>query len=97
MSEKHDRFSRRDLLRLATGLAGGLIISPILQACQKLGLVEPTGTPVPTATQTIETSRASTPVTPTQAVSTPTASDGMVRVALVRTRDRQDGVRRAIS
>jgi uncharacterized protein (DUF362 family) len=83
-------------LRLATGLAGGLIISPILQACQKLGLVEPTGTPVPTSTQT-EPSSPPTPVATALTESTPTASDGLAKVALVRTRDRQDGVRRAIS
>jgi len=97
MSENHDRFSRRDLLRLAMGLAGGLIISPILQACRKLGLVEPTGTPLPTSTVTVEPSGTPAPVAPTLAESTPTASDGLARVALVRTRDRQDGVRRAIS
>jgi uncharacterized protein (DUF362 family) len=97
MSENRDRFSRRDLLRLATGLVGGLIISPVLQACQKLGLVEPTEPPVPTSTPAIHVSNTSTPAAPAQTVSTPTTADSMARVALVRTRDRQEGVRRAIS
>jgi len=97
MPENHKRFSRRDLLRLATGLAGGLIISPVLQACRKLGLVEPTGNPLLTSTGTVEPSGTLTPVAPTLVEITPTASDGLTRVALVRTRDRKDGVRRAIS
>jgi len=99
MSENHDHVSRRDLMRLAAGLVGGLIISPVLQACRKLGLVESTETPVPISTVTIEPSGTPAPVSST---STPTEnalipSDGLARVALVRTRDRQDGVRRAIS
>ncbi len=97
MPENRERFSRRDFLRLATGLVGGLIISPVLQACQKLGLVETTGTPPATSSPTITISNTSTPAAPTQAGSTPPVSDGMARVALVRTRDRLEGVRRAVS
>ena len=97
MSENRDRFSRRDFLRLASGLVGSLIVSPFLQACQKLGLVEPTEPPVPISTPAKKLSSTSTPAARTQAVSAPTTPDGMARVALVRTRDRQEGVRRAIS
>ncbi len=97
MPENREPFSRRDFLRLATGLVGGLIISPVLQACQKLGLVETTGTPPATSSPTITISNTSTPAAPTQAGSTPPVSDGMARVALVRTRDRLEGVRRAVS
>lgn len=97
MPENRNRFNRRDFFRLATGLVGGLIITPVLQACQKLGLIEPTEAPVPTSTPAVHISNTSTPAAPTQAVSTPTSADGMARVALVRTRDRQEGVRRAIS
>lgn len=97
MPENRNRFNRRDFFRLATGLVGGLIITPVLQACQKLGLIEPTEAPVPTSTPAVDISNTSTPAAPTQAVSTPTSADGMARVALVRTRDRQEGVRRAIS
>ena len=93
----HNRFSRRDFLRLSARLAGSLIVSPILGACQKLGLIEATETPFPSSTPRIELASTSTPTAAVSTRSSPTVPDGNAGIALVRTRDRQAGVRRAIS
>ena len=97
MSERKVRFNRRDFLRLSARLAGGLVVGPILGACQKLGLIEATGTPFPSSTPRI---KGSSTYTPTAAVSTeisPSVPDGNAGIAFVRTRDRLEGVHRAIS
>ena len=97
MSNKNVRFNRRDFLRLSSRVAGALIVNPILGACQKLGLIEATETPFPSSTPTIEPSSTSTPTAVPSTQSAPAVPDGNAGIAFVRTRDRQEGVRRAIS
>ena len=97
MAKNNIRFSRRDFLRWSARMAGGLVVMPVLQACQKLGLITPTDVPVDPLTPTKEISSTLTPVATISPQSLPTATDGMARIAFVRTRDRQEGVRRALS
>ena len=97
MAKNNIRFGRRGFLRLSARVAGGLIVSPVLGACQKLGLIEATETPFPSSTPTIEGSSTSTPTAAVSTQSSPLIPDGNARIAFVRTRDRQEGVRRAIS
>ncbi len=92
-----NRFSRRDFLRWFTRVAGSLIVMPILQACQKLGLISGTEIPVDPPLSTIEISNTPTPIGTTSTQSSPTATDGMARIAFVRTRDRLEGIRRALT
>jgi uncharacterized protein (DUF362 family) len=97
MSDKNVRFNRRDFLRFSSRVAGALIVNPILGACQKLGLIEATETPFPSSTPTIEHSSTSTPTVALSTQSAPAVPDGNAGIAFVRTRDRGEGVRRAIS
>ena len=97
MAENKARFNRRDFLRLSRRLAGGLIVSPILGACQKLGLIEATETPLPASTPTIAGSSTSTPTAVVSTRSAPSIPEGNAGIAFVRTRDRREGVRRAIA
>jgi len=89
MTGKGPGISRREFLKFALTTAVGV---PLLQACQRLGLVPnegPFATPEPAHTDS--------PTQPAE-TNTPTTrpEDGMARLALVRTRDRADGVRRAL-
>lgn len=98
MAENNNRFSRRDFLRWAARVGGSLILTPILQACQQLGLIQATETPLtPSSTPAEEIANASTPVVATPTQRTPSIPDGNARVAFIRTRDRQSGVRRALA
>jgi len=97
---KEVRFGRRDFLLWSARLAGGLVVTPILQACQRLGWIEatktpnePTDMPIPTY-EAPETAR---PVVTISPHSSPTVAAGVARIAFVRTRDRSQGVRRALS
>jgi len=89
--------NRRDFLRLSAHLTGGLIVTPLLQACQKLGLIEATETPIPSRTPIPIISSTATPLASLFPKSAPILPDGHAGVAFVRTRDRRAGVRRAIS
>ena len=91
------RFNRRDFLRWSARVAGSLIVMPILQACQKLGLINTTEIPVDPLTPTKEISNTLTPVATISTQSSPTATDGIARIAFVRTRDHLGGVRRALA
>lgn len=95
--KKGNRFSRRDFLHWSARAAGGLILMPVLQACQRLGLIEPTGTPASQIQPTFDVPATATPVMTIAPQVSPTAAAGVARVAFVRTRDRADGVRRACS
>ncbi len=76
--------SRSQFLRLASGLGGLVLATPLVQTCQRLGKVEPTATPTP-------------PPLPTVTLAPPpTPAPGAAMVALVKTHDRAEGVRRAI-
>ena len=97
MAGAHNRLNRKDFLRFLAYLGSGLFAAPILQACQRLGLVEATETPPGTSTPTIEISNTSTPVQVTSRPSPTAAPDGAARLAFVRTRDRREGVQVALS
>jgi len=101
MSGKENiRIGRRNFLRWSVRITGGLILVPVLEACKRMGLIEGTATPynLPISTENvpIELATATPVVTMTSQVS-PTVAAGVARIALVRTRDRAQGVRRALT
>ena len=103
-------FSRRDFLRMATALGGAAALASFLEACSQAEiahetLVSPISTlEVPTAApeMTPTTALVQEDIEPTAenldptAAPTEVAQDGIARLALVKTRDRAAGVRRAI-
>jgi len=94
---KETRLERRDFLLWSARAVGGLLFTPLIQACQRLSLIEPTTSPTHSSIPTIEPSN-----TPTSAVTvspqiSPTVVADMARVAFVRTRDRVQGIQRALS
>ena len=79
--EKPSReFSRAKFLRLASGVSGLLLAAPVLEACQRLGMIEPTETPSPaptaepTATPTVTASPTASPAPTSTATASPTAT-----------------------
>jgi uncharacterized protein (DUF362 family) len=48
--------TRKDFLKLLSALGGSIVLAPILNACQRLGLIEPTATSQPTMTSITPTS-----------------------------------------
>ena len=94
---KEVRFGRRDFLRWSTRVAGGLIMMPILQACQRLGLIEATESPTDLPIRTYGTPGTATPVLTISPQSSPTVAAGVAHIAFIRTRDRFQGIRRALS
>ena len=87
--------TRKDFLKLLTTVGGSILTAPILNACQRLGLIEPTETP-PASTTDISTSTVTSPKpTDTQA---PVANteEGVARLAFVKTRNRAEGIRQAL-
>ena len=97
MRNPQKRLTRRDFLRLVAQSAGGLLLTPILQACQKLGLDEATGIPTGSPTWTVEIPGTPTPIEAASTSSPTAAPDGTARLAFVRTLDRREGVRRALA
>lgn len=94
---KDVRFGRRDFLRWSAHLIGGLVVTPVLQACQRLGLTGATGTPTDLPNPTDEAPSTGTPVVTMSPQVSPTVAAGVARIAFVRTRDRSQGIRRALS
>ena len=89
------KFSRRDFLRLLLAASGATALSPLLNACQALGLIPPTQTPTSSATP----SASSTPTLSPSLTSSPTPTatpDPRTPVVLVKTRDRVAGIRKAL-
>ena len=89
--------TRRDFLKWLSVIGGSTLGASILNACQRLGLIEePTATPTaPTSTPVISSSTArprpsSTPA-PTDEV-----KEGFAKLALVKTRNRAAGIRQAV-
>ena len=97
MAGTPNRIHRRDFLRFAARAASSLFLTPILQACQKFGLVEPTAAPANTSTPRVEIPSTPAPLEATSTASPTPVPDGMARLAFVRTRDRKEGVRRALA
>ena len=88
--------TRKDFLKLLSAIGGSIIATPVLNACQRLGLIEPTATsPAPSPTPIISTSTVEVGPTDTPAP-IETAEEGVARLAFVKTRDRATGVRKAI-
>jgi uncharacterized protein (DUF362 family) len=103
--------SRRDFLRTITALGGGAALAAFLEGCSQGEIVAgtaipPTGTPeLPTPTR--ESAPTATPTQeetmPTETQPAPTATptelvnDGIARLAFVKTKDRAEGVRKAIA
>jgi uncharacterized protein (DUF362 family) len=87
--------TRKDFLKLLSAIGGSLITAPILNACQRLGLVEPTATSS-SSTPVIPTSTLEPPLSTNTPVPTESVEEGISRVAFVKTRDRAPGVRKAI-
>ena len=94
---KEVRFGRRDFLRWSTRVAGSLIMMPVLQACQRLGLIEATESPTDLPIRTYDTPGTATPVLTISPQSSPTVAAGVAHIAFIRTRDRVQGIRRALS
>jgi len=102
--------SRREFLRIATALGGGAALASFLEGCSKAGinpevLLSPTSTrEVPTLSQSNEATTTNVPegVKPTDtetaatAAPTETVEGEIARLALVKTKDRAAGVRKAI-
>ncbi len=96
--DSRDRFglSRRDFLRAAGGAAAAAAFA---QACRLAGMTTPAAMPtIPAAPPLPPTSADSLPPTrlPTSIPPSPTPESLVGRVALVRTEDRAEGVRRAL-
>jgi len=70
---------------------------PILQACQRLGLIEATESPTDLPIRTYGTPGTATPVLTISPQSSPTVAAGVAHIAFIRTRDRVQGIRRALS
>jgi uncharacterized protein (DUF362 family) len=87
--------TRKDFLKLLSAVGGSIILAPILNACQRLGLIEPTATSQPTMTSIVPTSTV-TPSPTDTAMPLETVEEGVARLAFVKTRDRAAGVREAI-
>ncbi len=88
---------RRDFLRWTTRLVGGLAAAPIVGACRRMGWLPeqgyPTETPLPASTLVLS----ATPVLTLTPAAAPSAQAGLAQIAFVRTRDREEGVRRALA
>jgi len=87
--------TRKDFLKLLSAVGGSLIAAPVLNACQRLGLIEPTTTPPSTTTTIISTNTIEAVPTGTP-LSVETVEERVARLAFVKTRDRAAGVRKAL-
>jgi uncharacterized protein (DUF362 family) len=94
---KRTKFARRDFLRMSMSAVGTVVLTPILQACQRLGLNEPTATQVHVSSPTENIAVISTPVVTMTPQTAPTVAAGLAPVAFVRTRDRAEGVKQALA
>jgi uncharacterized protein (DUF362 family) len=92
-----NRFRRRDFLRWSARAAGSLFLAPILKACQRLGLIEPTKSPTNLPAPATIQSNTATPVVTVSPQVSPTVTADVARVAFVRTRDRVHGIQQALS
>ena len=88
--------TRKDFLKLLSAIGGSIIATPVLNACQRLGLIEPSATsPAPTSTSIIPSSTVE-PLPSNTPVPTDEVEEGFAKLALVKTRDRAAGIRQAI-
>jgi uncharacterized protein (DUF362 family) len=90
-----ESITRKDFLKLLSAVGGSIVVAPVLNACQRLGLIEPTATSQPAITAIIPTSTA-TPSPIDTVVPVETVEEGIAKLAFVKTRDRAAGIREAI-
>lgn len=90
------RLDRRSFLRLSAQLAASLMLMPVLQACQRLGLIAATATPYNLPEPTQPPTGTVAPIVTMAPQISPTLAAGVARIAFVRTRERAEGVRRAL-
>jgi uncharacterized protein (DUF362 family) len=89
-------FTRRDFLKWLSVFGGSAIGAPILNACQSLGLIEPTAiAPALSSTPVISSITAESHPTDTP-VPTDKVQGDFAKLALVKTRDRAAGIRQAV-
>ena len=102
-------YSRREFLKLASTLGGAAALTSFLQACSQAGvdpetILAPTSTQIPpteiiptsTSTETVEEIVESQDIPSPTDTPSPEPVLGAGQVALIKTQDRADGVRRAI-
>ena len=88
--------TRKDFLKLLSAVGGSIFAAPILNACQRLGLIEPTATsPALSSIANMSTSTLE-PVPTSTAAPVEQVEEGIARLAFVKTRDRAAGLRKAI-
>ena len=88
--------TRKDFLKLLSAVGGSIFAAPILNACQRLGLIEPTATsPALSSIANMSTSTLE-PVPTSTAAPVEQVEEGIARLAFVKSRDRAAGVRKAI-
>jgi uncharacterized protein (DUF362 family) len=99
MSENQgkNQLSRRDFLRLSTRAAASLLLMPALEACQRLGLMQPAATATHPAISPTNPPLPATPAATLTPQVSPTVAVGVAQVAFVKTRDRVEGTRRALA
>ncbi|OGN73525.1 MAG: hypothetical protein A2X25_03390 [Chloroflexi bacterium GWB2_49_20] len=95
--EKVQQSSRRSFLKLLLATTGALLITPFLKACQRFETPQLTDTPVKVNTPSA-TEQASLTPEPVENTSTPAQvrQSGLATIALVKTSDREAGVRQAL-
>lgn len=92
MNEMRRVISRREFLRAAATMGGLAAMAPFLEACDQVG----EKTPTPTTTPTVPPMPTATPAPTITPTPTPIPEAEMSKVVLVKTRDRAEGVRRAL-
>lgn len=87
---------RRDFLKLLLAATGALLITPFLKACQRLETPQSTPSPEMMGPSTI--SHPSSPTSDLEPTSTPAMvrEAGLAYIALVKTSDRESGIRQAL-
>lgn len=110
--DSNSTLNRRDFLRIATAMGGAAALAAFLEACSQAGVeqeevllpteawIAPTPTPKADSTPTSGAEQAQPTETETvdvpSATPTQTESNGLAKIALVKTQDRTEGVRQAI-
>ena len=97
MPENDFQFRRRDFLRWSASMMGGLIVAPFLQACASNGLNNATETPTFQPLPTKIISSTLPPMATVTPRTLPTTTKEGARIAFIHTRDRLEGVQRAIT
>jgi uncharacterized protein (DUF362 family) len=90
------KVSRNEFLKILMGVGGTLLASPFLKACRGIGLIPSGDTPAVQAPPEVVPATL-TPLPTTAVEPSITAQTGTAHLALVKTRDRAEGIRQALS